>query len=108
MYLSLNRLGSLFLETAGDRLDAKFIRDTGMLEDYFTMEKGPRIRIARMANQAVLSWSASASQFQLQTCTSLSNPIWTNANQTPILVGDQLAITNNVNDHARFYRLMRP
>jgi hypothetical protein len=108
MFLSLNRLGSLFLEIAGDRFDAKFIRNNGVLEDYFTIEKSPHLLIARMENKAVLSWPASASQFQLQTCATLSNPIWTNVNQTPVLVGDQLVITNGFGNPSRFYRLIRP
>ncbi|MEE9569859.1 MAG: metallophosphoesterase, partial [Candidatus Binatia bacterium] len=41
MYRSLNQLGSLVLDFAGDRLDAKFIDDGGSIRDYFTILKAP-------------------------------------------------------------------
>ncbi len=39
MFISLNRLGSLVLDIDGNRLDAKFLRETGAVDDYFTMVK---------------------------------------------------------------------
>jgi hypothetical protein len=39
MYLSLNHLGSLVLDIEGKRLDAKFIRENGQTNDYFTILK---------------------------------------------------------------------
>jgi hypothetical protein len=107
MFLSLNRLGSLLLEINGGRLDAKFIRETGAIEDYFTMEK-VHLRIGRSGNQTRISWPASASQFRLQTSLTLSNPSWNNFNQVPVSVGDELVVTNGFSDDVRFYRLVRP
>jgi hypothetical protein len=40
MFLSLNQLGSLILDVNGNRLDAKMVRETGTLSDYFTIYKG--------------------------------------------------------------------
>jgi hypothetical protein len=40
MYISLNSLGSMILEVNGNRLDAKFIDQTGTTKDYFTIVKG--------------------------------------------------------------------
>jgi len=37
MYLSLLELGSLVLDVDGDRLDATFVSDTGVVEDYLTL-----------------------------------------------------------------------
>jgi hypothetical protein len=39
MYYSSNTLGSMVLEVSGDRLDARFIRDTGPVIDWFTILK---------------------------------------------------------------------
>ncbi|MEZ4781447.1 MAG: metallophosphoesterase [Flavobacteriaceae bacterium] len=40
MYASLNELGSCILEVDGNTLHVKFIRETGAIDDYFTIEKG--------------------------------------------------------------------
>jgi len=40
MYASLNELGSCILEVDGNTLHVKFIRETGTIDDYFTIEKG--------------------------------------------------------------------
>jgi hypothetical protein len=40
MFISLNNLGSMVLDVNGDRLDAKFLRETGAIADSFTLLKG--------------------------------------------------------------------
>ena len=40
MYISLNKLGSMVLDIDGNRLDAKFLDNTGIVADYFTLIKG--------------------------------------------------------------------
>jgi uncharacterized protein YegP (UPF0339 family) len=40
MFFSLNRLGSLVLDVNGNQLDATFINEVGVIEDYLTMLKG--------------------------------------------------------------------
>jgi chitodextrinase/tetratricopeptide (TPR) repeat protein len=40
MYLSVQILGSMILDVDGDRLDAAFIDDGGIRQDYFTIQKG--------------------------------------------------------------------
>jgi len=39
MYASLMQLGSMVLEINGDRLDAKFLRENGTVDDSFTIQK---------------------------------------------------------------------
>jgi hypothetical protein len=39
MFTSLPRLGSLAIDIDGNRLDAHFVRDTGAIDDYFTIIK---------------------------------------------------------------------
>jgi acid phosphatase type 7 len=40
MFISLNQLGSMVLDVDGNRLDAKFLRETGAIADSFTIVKG--------------------------------------------------------------------
>jgi hypothetical protein len=40
MFISLNQLGSMVLDVDGNRLDAKFLRETGAIDDSFTVVKG--------------------------------------------------------------------
>lgn len=40
MYISLQQLGSMVLDINGNRLDAKFLRETGAVDDSFTIIKG--------------------------------------------------------------------
>ncbi len=46
MFLSLNRLGSLYFEVASNRLDATFLRENGTTNDTFTIIKGNAISVA--------------------------------------------------------------
>jgi hypothetical protein len=46
MFLSLNRLGSLYFEVSTNRLDAFFIRDNGTTNDNFSIIKGNSITVA--------------------------------------------------------------
>ncbi len=48
MFLSLNRLGSLYFEVNGDRLDATFLRENGTTNDSFTIIKGNTISVANV------------------------------------------------------------
>jgi len=41
MYYSVAHLGSCVLEVNGQQLNIKFLRETGIVEDYFTINKGP-------------------------------------------------------------------
>jgi hypothetical protein len=41
MFISLNQLGSMVLDIDGNRLEAKFLRETGAIDDYFTIIKEP-------------------------------------------------------------------
>jgi hypothetical protein len=60
MYISLLSLGSLVLDVAGNRLEAKFLDDTGAVLDYFTLIKGndsfaPLIVSARAESDTLVS-----------------------------------------------------
>jgi hypothetical protein len=74
MFISLNNLGSMVLDVDGGRMDAKFIRENGVIADSFTIVKGggpvntpPAVSITAPANgstytaPANITISASAS-----------------------------------------------
>ena len=48
MVTSLNTLGSLVLDIAGDRLDARFLDDAGRVQDAFTVQKGLQRWLSRV------------------------------------------------------------
>jgi len=70
MYVSALHIGSMVVDVDGDRLDAKMIRETGAIDDYFTIIKTPPVAqppaapagLAATAGnaQVALSWASSA------------------------------------------------
>ena len=69
MFVSLNNLGSLVIDADTNRIDVKFLRETGAIGDYFTMIKGAPLTIPQAPTglaatpgnmQVSLNWSASS------------------------------------------------
>jgi 3',5'-cyclic AMP phosphodiesterase CpdA len=56
MFVSLNRLGSLVIDVESNRLDASFVRETGVVEDRFSIFKGPvaPVILAHPTSQTVI------------------------------------------------------
>ena len=55
----------------------------------------------------VLSWPACYGDFTLQSATTLqSSNIWNDVSNTPVVVGNQLVVTNNTTNSMTFYRLI--
>ena len=84
MYAALLQMGSVVIDVAGDRLDARFLRETGAIDDSFTIIKGARsvpLRVAvfRIAGgQIVVQWKSFAGmRYQVENSPSLDNPQWT-------------------------------
>ena len=80
MYRSLNQLGSMILEIHANRLDAKFIRETGAIEDEFTILKGaaPAKLNARFADgTATLTWNSVADfEYRIEYAPTLPASSW--------------------------------
>lgn len=84
MFISLNNLGSMVLDINGNTLDAKFLRENGVVADYFRVVKGtvapaipapPSNLVASTASttQINLSWmdnSGNETGFRIERCTS--------------------------------------
>jgi hypothetical protein len=89
MFISLNNLGSMVLDVNGDTLDAKFLRENGVIADYFRIVKGVAVPVSPAApsnlvatavssNRVNLSWtdnSGDESGFRIERC---KNPNCTN------------------------------
>jgi len=82
----LNQLGSMVIDIDGNRLDAKFLRETGAIDDHFTIIKGAgpaplrlvTLRVADGAAQA--QWKSIAGhRYQLEKAPRLEDSAWTPA-----------------------------
>jgi cellulose 1,4-beta-cellobiosidase len=109
MFISLNNLGSMVIDIDGNRLDAKFLRETGAIGDYFTIIKGstsvpaaPQNLTATPGNaQVSLTWSASsgATSYNVKRSTTSGGPYTTIATTTSTSYLD----TTVVNGTTYFY-----
>ncbi len=69
MFISLNALGSMVIDINGNRLDAKFLTNTGAIQDYFTVVKGTTLpgppsnltATAVSSSQINLAWTDNSS-----------------------------------------------
>jgi hypothetical protein len=83
MYAALLEIGSFVIDVDSNRLDAKFVSGTGMVDDYFTIRKAPPVplpsieRIAAEAGFLTLHFTSIAGQqYQVMHATQLSPPNW--------------------------------
>ncbi len=83
MITSMSRLGSLVLDIDGPRLHATFLRETGAIDDYFTIVKGPQAQALRLVgyhlNDGVftLAWNSQAKKaYVVERATRLQPADW--------------------------------
>lgn len=82
MYYDAVSMGSLVLDIDGNRLDAMFLRETGAIDDRFTIVKGDpepfRFRTFTMANGSTAAqWQAIPGRtYQVEHTSSLETPDW--------------------------------
>jgi hypothetical protein len=85
--------GSMILDIDGLRMDAKFLKQTGEILDYFTIDKtipatnGPSLRIAQGSGSTRLTWPTSRPDFLLETSPQLTPPGWIAATNSPATIG---------------------
>lgn len=82
MFYSLDELGSVILDIAGNVLDAKFIDDKGEIRDYFTIKKGnnqtgPATQLVMISgnNQTALVNATLPLPFEVQVRDDQNNPV---------------------------------
>jgi hypothetical protein len=85
MYISMLNLGSLVLDINGNRLDGRFVRETGLIADSFSILKIPPApgtvfevtAVSVSGSEVSLSWNATSGRtYYVQRTTSLADPDW--------------------------------
>lgn len=76
---------------------------------FTTGDMPPRMSISLNANKVVLAWPTNKPGFTPESTTNLfPSASWTLVSPSPVVVGDQYRVTNNVLGKAQLYRLKRP
>ncbi len=71
----------------------------------FTLSR-PQLAIARSGTNVVLTWSASAFGYILESTTNLASAVlWTTNSTTPVVLSGLNTVTNAIGPSSRFYRL---
>jgi hypothetical protein len=75
--------GSLVIDVQGQRLDAKFLRETGAIDDYFSIIKGAPPEAMRITTfnikdgQAIVRWkSVPGEKYRVERTTQISPSLW--------------------------------
>ncbi len=83
MFIGMSKLGSMVIDVNGQRLDAKFIRETGVIDDYFTIIKGAPPEPVRIATFTIegstvhASWKSIAGQsYRIERKDGLNHQEW--------------------------------
>jgi hypothetical protein len=116
MYFDELQVGSLIIDINGKRLDARFLRETGAIDDHFTILKGvapEALRICTFAVQngeAVVRWKSIAGEnYRVQHTASLDSPVWTDASDVITATGATSTWTAPLLDGEmqRFFRVVQ-
>jgi hypothetical protein len=116
MFVSLNRLGSLVIDIDGPRLEAKFLRETGAIDDYFSIVKAHDPEPLRFASFRVLEdvlhatfRTIAGATYRIQTATQLENPAWTDLTVDIVAIGATTRWSGPlaVDSDRYFFRVMR-
>jgi hypothetical protein len=65
------------------------------------------LNVERIGKEMRLSWPATGSNFVLECSAELPGTNWIEVPQPPVLVDDQLVVTNSLDGDSRFYRLLK-
>jgi hypothetical protein len=83
MFISLLQRGSMVIDVSGNRMDVKFLRETGAIDDHFTIIKGEpaeplRIATVRLRNGEVrVAWKSKAGErYQIEQADEVQDGVW--------------------------------
>ena len=116
MHVALLQMGSLILDLDGHRLDAKFLRETGAIDDHFTILKGAspapfRVTTLQQAEgQTIVRWKSLAGKtYQVEQTADLEKPQWIPASEPILAYGATTSWTNStpVDPSRNFYRVVQ-
>jgi Calcineurin-like phosphoesterase/Purple acid Phosphatase, N-terminal domain/Bacterial Ig domain len=113
MARNLAGFGSMIIDVDGLRLDAKFLRSDGSVDDYFTLRKGmpgddvrPMLAVRRDGAQVQLTWPTSLAPFRLEGATSVGEVIdWAPVIGTLNTVGREHRVNVPLTGTNRLFRL---
>src|SRR5205823_665907 len=114
MLVSELQTGSMVIDIDGNRLDARFLRETGAVDDSFTIIKDAaleplRVAVFTMSNGTViLRWKSIAGKmYQAQRTATLENSSWTAVGSAIAATGATTSLTNSLpaGEARGFYRV---
>jgi hypothetical protein len=73
---------------------------------HYAAAQVPSLQMAYSGGMLTISWSASATGFNLESSPTLANPSWTAAGE-PVIAGDRASVTVVPDGQARFFRLKK-
>ncbi|MEY2410435.1 MAG: acid phosphatase type 7, partial [Verrucomicrobiota bacterium] len=116
MYSALLRTGSLVLDVDGSRLDGMFLRETGAIDDHFTILKGTnpgpvhfsRIDIIRGAITAMFK-TVAGKTYRIESSINLETPDWNDVSGPIIAIGPTTTWTGPAaaDGGKRFFRVLQ-
>lgn len=116
MYFDELEVGSMVIDIKGNRLDAKFLRETGAIDDHFTIFKGVAPESLRICafdvknGNVTVRWKSVAGEtYRVQQCTTIDAPAWIDASGVIAATGATSTWTGTVAaaDTQRFYRVVQ-
>jgi hypothetical protein len=116
MFMDELQVGSMVIDIVGNRLDARFLRETGAMDDHFTILKGvapEALRICSFSlNDGVVTvrWkSAAGENYRVQHTPSIDSPVWTDASDVITATGGTSTWSTPVpeGETQRFYRVVQ-
>ena len=111
--VNLSGFGSVVVDVNGLRMDVKFLRDTGGIDDSFTIDKSqpvpglnPMLRVDRVPGALDFSWPTSLPVFQLESHTE-PDPVaaWLPIPYAPTVVGRSNFLRMELTPTNQFFRL---
>jgi hypothetical protein len=116
MFKSLNRLGSTVIDIDGNRLDGRFLSESGIISDHFAIVKGGpseplRFATIRVTNGIVsVAWKSTAGHsYRIERSTTLNPEDWSQASDNVTATGATTYWTcaSQVQGGSAFFRLKR-
>jgi hypothetical protein len=114
MKLNHGGFGSMILQINGLRLDAQFLRETGVVDDYFTIDKSldatnrPALAIHRGTNGATISWPTSKPAYSLHAAGSIPHTNWLPTASPAVTNGRRKVVTVPLTNGQEFFELRSP
>ena len=101
----------MVLDVSGLRLDARFVRETGEIHDYFSIDKsipvtnGPALAISKLTSGLVLRWPTSKPPFNAEGTARLDSPKWETVTNSAMTIGRENRLVLEGLATNRFFRL---